>query len=465
MTPAVSSGAVTALAVVGSVLQTPDRDSLQSLADVVIGVDSSGRITAVEPQSSDAGSAMVAAAGTVERLGPTEVLLPGLIDLHVHAPQWPQLGTCLDLPLDQWLFQYTFPLEARYADLGYAREVWRDLVGTVLRHGTTTAVYFSSIHEPATTALAQECVRQGQRAFVGRVAMDHPTGTPEWYRDASATVGVEASAQSIGEIRALDGGRDLVRPMITPRFTPACTDELLAGLGSLAAETGVAVQTHCSESDWAHGVALTRFGRSDTMALDGFGLLRPGSIVAHANHISGDDVDLLVRREVGVAHCPLSNAYFADGVFPARRWLDRGLRIGLGTDVAGGATCSVLSQVGDAITVSRMLEAGIDVVREPGERGVSGSGSDVLTAFWMATAGGAEVLGLPIGLIEPGRRFDAIVVDVAGLPAAASIDNELASRLVLERIVRLAGPADISATWVDGQKVVDESRRRPLREP
>jgi hypothetical protein len=135
---------------------------------------------------------------------PGSVLLPGVIDLHVHAPQWPQLGTGLDLPLEEWLFAHTFPLEARYSDPAFAAAVWPDLVGTLLRHGTTTAVYFATNDRAATTALAHEAVRQGQRAYVGRVAMDHPEGTPEWYRDASPAAGVAESALSIEEIRAAD---------------------------------------------------------------------------------------------------------------------------------------------------------------------------------------------------------------------------------------------------------------------
>ena len=224
-------------------------------------------------------------------------------------------------------------------------------------------MYFVTNDEAATVALAAECLRQGQRAFVGRVAMDHPTGTPPWYRDEHAFAGIDSSLRSIETIRALDAGRDLVRPMITPRFTPACSDDLLAGLGELAADTGVAVQTHCSESDWAHSEALTRFWITDTAALDMFGLLRPGSILAHANHVTDADVDLILRNGVGIAHCPLSNSYFADGVLPTRKLLDRGVRVGLGTDVAGGVVARPARAVparGDRVT-----DAGVGRRRDP----------------------------------------------------------------------------------------------------
>ena len=435
-------------------MQAPARETFEHLVDVVVGVDGSGAITAVEPRSSPAGAALVEAAATVVELGPSEVLLPGLVDLHVHAPQWPQLGTCLDLPLEQWLFDHTFPLEARYADPTFAAPVWADLVATLLRHGTTTAVYFGTNDEAATTALAAECLERGQRALVGRVAMDHPDGTPPWYRDEGAAAGLAASARSIDAIRALDAGRGLVRPIITPRFTPSCTDELLRGLGELADATGVAVQTHASESDWAHGYALERFGITDTAALDGFGLLRPHSVLAHAVHVTDDDAGRLVDRRVGIAHCPLSNAYFADGALPVRRLLDRGVAIGLGTDVAGGASPSLLAQCQHAVTTSRVLEDGTDVRRPPTERGVPGSRSDIVTAFWMATVGGAEAIGLPVGLIEPGRRFDAFVVDTAAEHGSIRVWPGLDDpRLVFEKIVRLVGSGDITSTWVDGRLV------------
>ncbi|MFM2078081.1 MAG: guanine deaminase, partial [Actinomycetota bacterium] len=181
------------LAVVGTGYHTPTSTRLEVLRDVVVAVDAGGTVVGVHAEGSPAASAALSGAAHVHELTPSQRLLPGLVDLHIHAPQWPQLGTGLDLPLERWLFEYTFPLEARFADEGFAREVWAHMVPTLLAHGTTTAVYFSSIHEAATLALAEQCATSGQRAFVGRVAMDHPEGTPDWYRDASADDGVAAS--------------------------------------------------------------------------------------------------------------------------------------------------------------------------------------------------------------------------------------------------------------------------------
>ncbi|MXW98504.1 MAG: amidohydrolase family protein [Acidimicrobiaceae bacterium] len=447
------------LAVAGTLMQTPARDRL-TVIDAVVEVDGGGTITAVHDRSTSEGAASGGAAldAADERVDLAEgtFLMPGLVDLHIHAPQWPQLGTGLDLPLERWLFDYTFPLEARYADAGFASVVWDDLVPSLLAMGTTTAVYFSSNHLEATTALARACARHGQRALVGRVAMDHPVGTPEWYRDATASDGVEASAASIDAVTAV--GSPLVEPIITPRFTPACTDALLEGLGELAAATGVRVQTHCAESDWHCDYALDRFGVSDSAALNRFGLVRPRTVLAHSDHLTADEMTLVSGRGAGVAHCPLSNAYFANAVFGVRQALTAGLGVGLGSDIAGGARPGLLGVCQDAVTVSRMLEDGVDPALGATDRGVPESRIDTVTAFWLATAGGAAVVDLPVGLIEPGRCFDAMAVRT-DRPGGAirlwdGIDDEAR---IFEKVVRLATADDIIHVWVDGASV-----KRPL---
>ncbi len=438
---------------VGRVMQTPTRDQLDT-GDRVIVVDE-GTIVATHDASSDVAATATAATADVTTIPEGSVLMPGLVDLHIHAPQWPQLGTALDLPLEKWLFEHTFPCEARFADANFARVVYADLVGSLLAHGTTTAVYYSSVHRQATIELARACAAAGQRAFVGRVAMDHPEGTPEWYRDADARSALADSEASIDEVRSVAGPDGIVEPILTPRFGPACTDELLAGMGELAAASGVRVQTHCSESDWQHGYAFERFGMSDTEMLDRFGLLADHTILAHADFVSSADMGLIAGRGAGIAHCPLSNAYFGNAVFPARRALDAGVRVGLGTDIAGGARAGVLQQCHDAVTVSRLLDDGVDASIAADRRGVANSAIDTVTAFWLATAGGAEALGVPVGLLDVGRRFDALVVDLDRRGGAirywADIDDD--ARL-FEKIVRLAGPDDISTVWVDGRTVV-----------
>ena len=379
------------------------------------------------------------------------VLMPGLVDTHIHAPQWPQLGVGLDLGLERWLFDLTFPLEARCADTGYAVDVWNHMVPTLLGLGTTTAVYHASTHVEATTALAEACVRHGQRAVIGRVAMDHPEGTPEWYRDADAAAAVSASRRSIDEIRGL--GSSLVQPIITPRFIPACSDAALVGLGELAADTGVTVQTHAAESDWQHGAVMERTGLRDVHALESFGLLRDHTVLAHGTHVDASDLSRLAATGAGVSHCPLSNSYFANAVFPARRVLDAGVRVGLGTDVAGGPSASLWHNAAHAVTVSRMLSDGVD------PNGAVHRGDvriDAATAMWMATSGGADLVGLPVGLLAIGRRFDALQVVVDDRSGVRSVSPESRAHddIAAEWLERVMRAPDVRAVWVDGIAVV-----------
>lgn len=425
---------------------TPAPDELVHLEDHVITVVD-GAITSIDRRADDPRPVDVDLVGDC-------VLIPGFVDTHVHAPQWPQLGTGLDLPLEEWLGRYTFPLEARYADPAFAAVVWHDLVATLLQHGTTTAAYFATRHVEATVELGRVCAELGQRALVGRVAMDHPEMTPVDLRDPSPADGVASTIEANRRLSALG---PLVSPIITPRFIPACTDELLTGLGDLAAASGVTVQTHCSESDWEHGHVLERCGRSDTEALAAFGLLRDHTILAHGDLMTPNDLGVAASSGAGVAHCPRSNMLFANAVFGVRRALAAGTRVGLGTDIAGGDQPGVASQISLAVAVSQMLADGVDADLSPGERGRASGRIDVVEAFWLATAGGADLTGLPVGVFEVGRRFDALAVAVrpggagtstSGLRFWPGVDDEPARRF--DKIARLAGPQDLAHVWVDG---------------
>jgi len=423
-------------------MQTPTLGALEVSERVVIDIDADGMITEVSARQ-----------GEVDLdLGDETVLLPGLIDTHLHAPQWPQLGTGLDIPLERWLFEYTFPVEKRLTDPAFAAQVWPTMVSTLLAHGTTTVAYYATVDVLTTTMLAETCAELGQRAFVGRVAMDHPEGTPEWYRDVNAAEAIERSHDSIEAINGLSSG--LVAPIITPRFAPACTDNALTGLGELAASTGVRLQTHCSESDWEHQYAFERFGVSDTTALNDRGLMRAHTVLAHGGHLSDNDFAVIRTAGAGVAHCPLSNVYFGNAAFPARRALDAGVTVGLGTDVAGGAEPGLLPQCAHAVAASRYLEDGVDATKPSTTRGSARSRISIVEAFHMATLGGADLLGIPAGLLAPGRSFDALAVQI-NRPGSAlrrwdDIDD---NERVFEKIIRLGSPADIADVWVAGRRV------------
>ncbi len=440
----------------GTFLHAPERGRLECLQDALMVVGADGAISAVhrgESAASRTEGERLAAAGKLVTLGPRQYVLPGMVDLHVHAPQWPQLGEALDLPLEEWLRKFTFPLEARYADTAFAMQVYESLVSNLLANGTTTALYFGTIHLAATKALADICLRRSQRALIGRVSMDNPDQCPEYYRDRSARIAEQETRELIRYVQALPGGRGLIHPVITPRFIPSCTDELLVRLGKLARETGCHVQTHCSESDWQHQYVLERYGRTDTAALDSFGLLSRRTVLAHGNFVDEADAAIIRERGAGIAHCPLSNVYFSDAVFPLRRILEAGVHVGLGTDIAGGASPSVLENARHAVINSRLLEAGVDSRLSRTERRRPQSRIDAVTAFWLATSGGGIALDLPVGQFAPGYQFDACVLDAAAPRSNLQVGDQDLPETVLQKILYGAARANITQVWVANRQV------------
>jgi guanine deaminase len=191
-------------AVRGTFIHAPVRGEIEVLADAILRLDDEGRIETVARAGTEAHGALAAAPDLIV-LPADRFVIPGFVDLHVHAPQYPQLGQALDVPLEVWLGKYTFPLEARYAELDFARERYEVLVADLLAAGTTTALYFATQHLKATELLAEICLAQGQRGLVGKVAMDDPAACPEYYRDASAAAAVADTRDLIAFVRALPG--------------------------------------------------------------------------------------------------------------------------------------------------------------------------------------------------------------------------------------------------------------------
>jgi len=441
-----------------TIMHAPDLGQVEIIANGLIAIDPQGVIQSViAPDHPDYQESLQTARDN-KSLVETEAhhyVLPGFVDLHIHAPQWPQLGKALDVPLEVWLQTHTFPLEARYADTEFARRIYGNLVSSLLAHGTTTAVYFATIHQEATRILAETCLQNGQRALIGKVAMDNPDQCPDFYRDADTEAALDGTRTFIDHVLSMPGNGDrLVRPVVTPRFIPSCTDVALAGLGEIAAEHQCHIQTHCSESDWQHGYVLDRTGRTDTFALNDFGLLGRQTVLAHANFLTDPDMDLIAEKGAGVAHCPLSNFYFSNAVFPLRRALEKSLRVGLGTDISGGPSASMFDSARYAISASRGLEEGVDPAKPADERGIAQSRIDFRQAFHLATAGGADVLDLPVGQFSKGYQFDAILVDTEA-PTAPILVEEDSDSLddVLQKIVNSATRANIATTWVNGKAI------------
>ncbi|MGJ8531783.1 MAG: guanine deaminase [Alphaproteobacteria bacterium] len=443
----------------GKTLQTtlmhaPELGSVEIIKDALITIDHDGTISSVL-KPGDPYYETALATDNLVKTAKRQYLLPGFVDLHIHAPQWPQLGKALDVPLEVWLQKHTFPLEARYEDSVFAERVYGDLVSSLLAHGTTSAVYFATIHQDATRTLADICLNLGQRAFIGKVAMDNEDQCPDFYRDADAAAALDGTRAFVDYVLSMPGNdARLIRPVITPRFIPSCTDAVLSGLGQMAADYGCHVQTHCSESDWEHAYVLERTGKTDTEALDNFGLLGRHTVLAHSNFLSDDDMDLIHSRGSGVAHCPLSNVYFSNAVFPLRRALEKSVRVGLGTDISGGPSASMLDSCRHAISASRNLEEGVDPSQSGDQRGTPDSRISFREAFHLATAGGADVLDIPVGRFAKGCKLDAILVDADNQAAPISIDETMDSQDdILQKIINGATRANISTTWVAGRAV------------
>lgn len=439
----------------GDVFHTPTDGQLEFLEDALIQVDSSGIITKVTKKGDNDYETDCQLAEEVIALAKGQCFLPGFVDLHVHAPQWPQAGVALDEPLNVWLDACTFPLEAKYADLTFAQTVYEDLVMQLLARGTTTVLYFATIHLEASLLLAKICVEKGQRGLVGKVVMDDPNANPDFYRDQSTDSALKETEQFIQSVQQLaETAHQGVYPVVTPRFVPSCTDAGLAGLGALAQRYDVHVQTHCSEGQWEHDFVQARFGKTDTEVLKDFGLLKEKAVMAHSNFISSTDGAHFIEAGAAVAHCPISNAYFANSVIPIRRLKAQGVTIGLGTDISGGFSPSLYDNIKQAVMSSRMLEDGVDAALDQMDRGVPDSRISVIDAFSLATKGGGEALKLPIGVLKEGYAFDVQVID------SCHKDNPIPDFGVftspearLQKILYLATMQNIRQVWVQGKKV------------
>lgn len=417
----------------------------------LICLDTSGYIARVINQT-DADYAAVRQAAqanaTLTTLRPDQYVLPGFIDLHIHAPQWPNAGLALDRPLNEWLDTYTFPLEAKYQDLDFAKLVYNDLVQELLANGTTTALYFGTIHNAANLELAKACIKHGQRGFIGKVAMDNPEQTPDYYQDASAQVAVDQTEQFIQQVGELNQTTDLKQtPVITPRFVPSCTPASLQGLGDLARKYDLPVQSHCSESDWENGYALEHYQMRDADVLDHYGLLTNKAVMAHGTQLNDHDYELFAKQDVAIAHCPISNVYFGNAVLPVKRVLAHHVKTGLGTDISGGYSPSLYQNIRQAVMSSRLLQDGVDNQLPTNQRGVSDSAISVKTAFYLATLGGAKSLHLQTGKIAAGYLADLQVVSLKNAFQADDADN------IFEKLMYQTSQAEIEQVYVRGERV------------
>ncbi|CAD7085245.1 unnamed protein product [Hermetia illucens] len=403
---------------VGQIVHSKSLNELEVIPNGFVAV-SGGKIVAV---GSDYSTWKQAAGREVEEtlLSPSQFVMPGFVDCHIHAPQMPNLGLGLDSPLLEWLEKYTFPMESRYRDTAFAQRIYQKVVETTIRCGTTLAAYFATNHKESSIILAKEAIRQGQRAFIGKVSSD--CNCPSYY--------VESSDEAVSEARdfvkrILELKSEIVKPIVTPRFALSCTESLMGSLAKIAKENNVNIQSHISENLSEVQVAEEMFGKLYAQVYKDAGLLSNKTVMAHAVHLKDQELKIFKETGTSVAHCPASNTNLLSGMCDVKRIINAGVTVGLGTDVSGGHNPSIKDALVRCLDISNHLH----FVRTQSIKGCEeqqnitnfNNESKPLTyqqAIYLATLGGAEALAVDekVGNFIVGKSFDALVVETDSFP-------------------------------------------------
>ena len=375
-----------------------------------------------------------------------KLIFPGMIDLHVHAPQFAFRGMCMDLELMDWLNQYTFPEEEKYENLEYAKKAYAMFVDALKKGATTRGSIFATRHRLATELLMELMEESGLVSYVGKVNMDREAS--EALTESSAEM---SAYETFGWLNAIKDKFENTKPILTPRFIPCCTDKLMEELREIQMAYGIPVQSHLSESkgeidfvkflrpnNLFYGEAYNDydlFGKNDDINTD------VKTIMAHCVWSTDEEVELMLKNGVYVAHCPASNMNLTSGIAPIRKYLDKGMNIGLGSDVAGGHSDSIFRAITDAIQVSKMYFRLVDEGCKP---------LIFAEAFYLATKGGGSFFG-KVGSFEEGYEFDAVVLDDSVLAHPQKLN--LAERM--ERAVYLGlDEKAVSLKFVAGRKII-----------
>lgn len=363
------------------------------------------------------------------------LILPGLCDMHVHAPQFVYRGLGIDLQLMEWLDRYAFPTEARFANLSYARIYYEAFADALAKNGTTRAVIFGTLHAPATELLMEILEKKKIGAYVGKINMD--TLSPDYL--------CETPKQSLADTRKwIEDTKDrfhLVKPAVTPRFIPTCSTSVLEGLGKLAQEFDLPVHSHISEDLGEMSIVRDRYPQydNDGDVYDHFGLLTSHTVMAHFIYPTRHEMELIKERGVTIAHCPQSNGNVAAGIPPIRQMLDLGVKVGLGSDIAGGYSVSIFRAMSEAVYLSKLQWLRSEK---------KDSFLSVPESFYLGTKGGGQFFG-KVGSFETGYELDAIVVDDRSLCVSA---DRLSTEERVERVIHLADDRNIISRFVAGEQ-------------
>ena len=373
----------------------------------------------------------------VEELG-DRLIIPGLTDLHVHAPQYSFRSLNMDMELLEWLETNTFPEESKFQDLDYAKKAYGIFTENVKHSATTRACIFATIHNEATLLLMDQLEEAGIAAMVGKVNMDR--NSPDYLRETSAEESAKATRAWIQAVAERHYER--VQPILTPRFTPSCSDELMELLHGIQKETGLSVQSHLSENpgEIAWVQELCPWSKFYGDAYDHFGMFggECRTIMAHCVYSGEEEIQRMKENGVFIAHCPESNTNLSSGIAPVRRYLDEQIPVGLGSDVAGGTTENLFAAMRHAIQASKLRWRLSDQSLQP---------LNMEEVFYLASKGGGAFFG-KVGSLEEGYEFDALIVDDS---AISSRDMEVKERL--ERLIYLSGGTKIKGKYVAGKEI------------
>ncbi len=360
------------------------------------------------------------------------LIIPAFSDLHIHASQYFQRGIGMDKLLFDWLNDYTFPQEARFADKAYAEAAYSALTEEFIRHGTFHMSVFTTIHSGTADVLFQMLEKSGLSALVGKVNMDR--NSPDFLCE-STQESIMGTERFLGD----HTGNGKVRPIITPRFAPTCSKELLFSLGRLAKRYNCPMQTHLVESTEEIEFTLSLFPEfaCDAEIYLRAGLLDQPAIFAHVIFPSGRDVEILKETNSVCVHCPDATANITAGIMPLVNLSNQGIRIALGSDVGGGHGIPVYRQIARAVQLSKLKE-----FYEPENKRL-----DLIHAFYLATKSGGTAFG-NVGSFEPGYRFDALVID--GLEDAG---YRLTPLERLERFCYIGDDRNIVQRYIDGTTI------------
>ncbi len=375
----------------------------------------------------------------VEELG-DRLIIPGLTDLHVHAPQYSFRSLNMDMELLEWLETNTFPEESKFQDLDYAKKAYGIFTENVKHSATTRACIFATIHNEATLLLMDQLEEAGIAAMVGKVNMDR--NSPDYLRETSAEESAKATRAWIQAVA--ERHYEHVQPILTPRFTPSCSDELMELLHGIQKETGLPVQSHLSENpgEIAWVQELCPWSKFYGDAYDHFGMFggECRTIMAHCVYSGEEEIQRMKEHGVFIAHCPESNTNLSSGIAPVRRYLDEQIPVGLGSDVAGGTTENLFAAMRHAIQASKLRWRLSDQSLQP---------LNMEEVFYLASKGGGAFFG-KVGSFEPGYEFDAVILDDARLehPQTLTVKQRL------ERVIYLGDEREVAGKYVAGRKVL-----------